>query len=110
MFKPGDRYVHFTKYGGINFGEVKWFSYITRIDGRLGIHYKVPYISTLKNFHLSLDGSDGNVYKISHDMTPEELERWTKLGETMYNKEYTANKFAAVKNKIIENKNDNNIS
>jgi hypothetical protein len=55
-----------------------------------------------------LDGSDGKVYKIIHDMTPEELEKWTKLGKVRYSKEYTANKFAeAIKNKT---NNDNNIS
>jgi hypothetical protein len=108
MFKPEDRYVHFTKYGGINFGEVKWFGYKEIIDGTLGIHYRVPYISTIKNFSLSLDGSDGKVYKISHDMTPEELEKWTKLGKVRYSKEYTANEFAeAIKKKT---NNDNNIS
>ena len=108
MFKPGDRYVHFSRYGSINFGEVKWFGYQEIINGELGIHYNVPYISTMKNFHLLLDGSDGKVCKISHDMTPEELEKWKKLGQVRYSKEYSANKFVEVIKKKMNN--DNNIS
>lgn len=106
MFKPGDRYVHFTKYGSINFGEVKWFGYQEIIDGELGIHYNVPYISTIKNFHLMLDGSDGKICKISHDMTIDELERWKKIGQVRYGKEYSRNKFL----KLLKKSNDNNIS
>jgi len=105
-FTIGSKYIHFTKYGSINFGEVKWFGYQEVVDGKLGIHYNVPYILTMKNFNLSLDGSDGKVYKISHDMTPEEIEKWTKLGQVMYSKQYKANKFIDV----LKKNNDNNLS
>jgi len=105
-FTPGSKYVHFTKYGSVNIGEVKWFGYYEIIDGELGIHYNVPYISTMKNFSLSLDGSDGKICKISHEMTSEEIEKWTKLGEVMYGKQYTANKFVEALKKNKNNGND----
>lgn len=107
MFNPGDKYIHFTKYGGVNFGEVKSFGFHEIIDGRLGIHYLVPHISTVKKFNLSLDGSDGKICKINHEMTSEELEKWTRVGEHMYSKEYVAN-LIVEKIKKKKKENDNN--
>jgi len=107
-FTPGSKYVHFTKYGSINFGEVKYYGYNEIIDGKLGIYYKVPFIATVKGFNLSLDGSDGKICQISHEMTPEELEKWTRVGQHMYSKEYLSNLFVEKLKKFKNN--DNNIS
>jgi hypothetical protein len=64
MFKAGDNYIHFTKYGGINRGEVKWYGEVTTIDVDNGVLYQKPYLVTTKNIILQLDGTDGRIFKI----------------------------------------------
>jgi hypothetical protein len=64
MFKAGDNYIHFTKYGGINRGEVKWYGEVTTIDVDNGVVYQKPYLVTTKNIILQLDGTDGRIFKI----------------------------------------------
>ncbi len=75
MFEKGDKYIHFTKYGGINKGEVEYFGYVTVIDSVNGVQYKKYYIVTTKKISLELDGSDGKIYKVEREYTPEECER-----------------------------------
>ncbi len=75
MFQKGDKYIHFTKYGGINKGVVK--SYHTGtfvIDTTNQVSYYKPYITTTNNTQLQLDGSDGKIYKINQEFTKEESE------------------------------------
>lgn len=67
MFNKGDKYIHFTKQGGVNIGEVLWYSEVFVHDHEREIVYKEPYIKTTKGFCLNLDGSDGKVYKISDE-------------------------------------------
>ena len=68
QFKPGDRYIHFTRYGGKNQGEVKWYGEVRCINHDLKLVYSLPYIVTTKNVRLDLDGRDGRIYKIEKDL------------------------------------------
>jgi hypothetical protein len=72
MFKPGDKYIHFTKYGGVNKGEVKSYSETHVIDTKNCVEYLKTHIRTTKNFILDLDGSDGKIFKIEKEYTIEE--------------------------------------
>lgn len=65
MFKKGDKYIHFTKYGGINKGEVEFEGGWLVIDRNNGVMYDQRFIKTTKGFLLQLDGTDGQVYKIT---------------------------------------------
>lgn len=94
MFKKGDKYIHFTKYGGVNKGEVEYFGYVNVIDSVRGVQYKKYYIVNTKKISLELDGSDGKIYKVEKEYTPEECERITN----------TFKNLSRIKNKI---KNDN---
>ena len=64
MFKTGDKYIHFTKYGGVNKGEVKWYGETTVIDLKNQVVYSEPYIVTTLGISLKLDGTDGRILKI----------------------------------------------
>ena len=72
MFKEGDKYIHFTKYGGVNKGEVKWYGETICLDIRNGVSYKQPYIVTTKGISLMLDGTDGRVFKVNEEFTEEQ--------------------------------------
>jgi hypothetical protein len=50
MFEKGDKYIHFTKYGGVNKGEVESFGYINIIGN--GVAYKKPYIKEFTDGNL----------------------------------------------------------
>ena len=71
MFKPGDLYIHFTNYGGVNRGVVErideHFSWDT---GNLCIYAKYKILTT-KGISLNLDGSDGKIYKVTEEMSVE---------------------------------------
>lgn len=82
MFKPGDKYIHFTRFGGINTGEVEYYNESFVVDHILGVHYAYPYIKTVSGVVLHLDGSDGKIYRIDKHMTREEVESWKKLENT----------------------------
>jgi hypothetical protein len=64
MFKSGDKYIHFTKNGSINKGEVKSYCETCVIDTINCVEYLKPYIVTTKNIVLQLDGSDGTIFKV----------------------------------------------
>jgi hypothetical protein len=71
MFKKGDKYIHFAKYGSINKGEVKSCNNERVIDTENLVMYSSQYIITTKNIILKLDGSDGKIYKIDGEFTVE---------------------------------------
>jgi hypothetical protein len=75
MFKEGDKYIHFTKYGSINKGEVQSCGYTTSIDIFNLVTYKVQHIISTKGIMLYLDGSDGKIYKVEEEITPEAAKR-----------------------------------
>ena len=75
-FKEGDKYIHFSKYGSINKGEVQSCGSTTVIDAFRCVTYKQYHIISTKGILLNLDGSDGRVYKIEDEFTPEEGENF----------------------------------
>jgi hypothetical protein len=84
MFEKGDKYIHFTKYGGINKGFVKSYHKGTFvIDTQNQISYYKPYIITNNNTRLELDGSDGKIYKINQEYTKEQSEKLAERFKSM---------------------------
>jgi hypothetical protein len=100
MFKQGDKYIHFTKYGSVNKGEVEWFGTRINWDTENMIAYHMPYIKSTRGIIIHLNGEDGKVFKIKNDITEEMLIK-LKNSATIF--EEIVNR----KNKI---KNENNIS
>jgi len=70
MFKKGDKFIHFTKYGGVNKGEVAEIQGVTNWDKTNLCTYVIYRIFTNNGFSLNLDGTDGRIYKIESEMTP----------------------------------------
>jgi hypothetical protein len=75
MFKEGDKYIHFTKYGGVNKGEVQRYGQTMNHDYENEVVYVSTYIISTMGHVISLDGSDGRVYKVNEDMDPEMLKK-----------------------------------
>ena len=75
MFKQGDKYIHFTKYGGVNKGEVEWYGSTMNYDYENEVVYVSYYIKSTVGHVISVDGSDGRVYKINEEMDPETLSK-----------------------------------
>lgn len=100
MFKEGDQYIHFTKYGGVNKGVVEWYGETINWDTDNMVAYHVPYIKSTKGIVIHLNGEDGRVFKIKNDITEEMLIK-LKSSSTIF--EELMNR----KNKI---KNEGNIS
>jgi hypothetical protein len=70
MFKKGDKYIHFTKYGGVNKGVVEDIREINVWNtDNLCVYVKYSILTT-KGVLLDLDGGDGKIYKINSEMTP----------------------------------------
>lgn len=78
-FKPGSKYIHFTKYGSINKGEVKSCGSTTVIDSFRCVTYKQHHIISTKGILLNLDGTDGRVYKVEDEFTEEEGKNFINL-------------------------------
>lgn len=83
MFKEGDMYIHFTKYGGVNKGEVKSYVETHVMDTKNCVQYLKPQIVTKKNIVLDLDGSDGKIFKVEKEYTIEEAKRLLMTFEKM---------------------------
>jgi predicted DNA-binding protein (MmcQ/YjbR family) len=75
MFKHGDKYIHFTKYGGVNKGEVEWYGETINWDTDNMVAYHIPYIKSTKGIVIRLNGEDGKVFKIKNDITEEMLNK-----------------------------------
>jgi hypothetical protein len=75
MFKKGDGYIHFTKYGGVNKGEVEWYGETINWDTDNMVAYHIPYIKSTKGIVIRLNGEDGRVFKIKNDITEEMLKK-----------------------------------
>ena len=73
MFKKGDKYIHFTRYGGVNKGEVEWYGTQINWDFENKVAYHIPYIKSTKGIVIHLNSKDGKVYKIENDITEEML-------------------------------------
>jgi hypothetical protein len=83
MYKVGDRYIHFTKYGSVNKGEVKSYGERKVIDTENCVEYLKPYIITTKNIVLELDGSDGMIFKVENEYTIEECKKMSMTIQKM---------------------------
>ena len=75
MFKEGDNYIHFTKYGGVNKGEVEWYGTQINWDTDNMVAYHIPYIKSTKGIVIHLNGENGRVFKIKNDITEEMLRK-----------------------------------
>jgi hypothetical protein len=75
MFKEGSKYIHFTKYGGVNKGEVEWYGETINWDTDNMVVYHIPYIKSTKGIVIRLNGDDGKVFKIKEDITEEMLRK-----------------------------------
>ena len=73
--KPGDFYIHFTKYGGVNKGEIRRVGETIKWDTDNMVAYHIPYIETTVGHIIHLNGEDGRVFKIKGDITEEMLRR-----------------------------------
>lgn len=73
MLKKGDKYIHFTKYGGVNFGVVKRIWEVTVIDIDNGCRYLRPHFTNESGLAYDMF-KDGRFYKIEKEYTPEEVE------------------------------------
>lgn len=73
MLNKGDKYIHFTKYGGVNKGEVRRCGETIKWDTENMVAYHIPYIETTIGHIIHLDGTDGRAYKIKDDITEEML-------------------------------------
>ena len=71
MFKKGDKFIHYTKHGGVNIGEVADTHLVRSHDLKNLCVYLNYSIFTTNGVRLSLDGSDGRVYKIDEQITQE---------------------------------------
>jgi hypothetical protein len=90
MFEPGDNYIHFTKYGGVNKGKVKIYDCTHVIDTKNLICYLKPHIVTTNNIVLELDGSDGKIFKVEKEYVDGDAKRiainFEKITENRFKK------------------------
>jgi len=75
MFKEGDKYIHFTRFGSINKGTIKHIGYVGTIDTTNSVCYNRPYMVNEKNIHYELDGTDGKFYKITTEYSEAECKQ-----------------------------------
>lgn len=88
MFKTGDKFIHFTKYGGVNKGEVSDFHYTTVWDTANLCRYQSVSIFTTNGVRLNLDGTDGRIYKIDSEMNESEAKIFEQNMKFFQNKKH----------------------
>lgn len=98
MFKKGDKYIHFTKYGGVNKGEVHELHELNVLDTDNCCTYKKPSILTTKGISLCLDGSDGKIYKIESEMSKERAEQLSKSFKRIVNRKHRPHNISKIHN------------
>ena len=77
-FKIGDEFIHYTKHGGVNRGVVADIHLVYSTDlTNLCTYYNYSIVTT-NGVRLSLDGSDGRIYKISQQLTKERADSISK--------------------------------
>ncbi len=92
MFEAGDKFIHYTKYGGVNIGEVKEVNVVKCIDADNKVIYDKPVIITTNNVALDTDGSDGRIYKINSFMSEGGVERLNNLVKNLHEKKENTRK------------------
>lgn len=98
MFKQGDKYIHYTKYGGVNIGEVKDVTFINGVDTNNKVVYQVPHIITTNGIILSLNGDDGNIYKIVNELSDDKCKVINDLLESSQKRKEEINNFLTKNN------------
>ena len=78
MFKEGDKFIHYTKYGGVNRGEVQSVSITTGWDFTKRCAYESVRILTTRGVSLNLDGTDGRIYRVKNEISEESAKKWTQ--------------------------------
>ena len=64
-FKVGDKYIHFTKYGGVNTGVINRIVSGLVINNKFNCTYTKYSIVNEIGVVIDIDGTDGKVYKIN---------------------------------------------
>jgi len=86
MLQQGDKYIHFTKYGGVNKGEVKAIYHTTSYDVKNKVVYKHYSMTNTDNNTYKLGGLDGRFYAIDRELKDEECEallEWSNKVKTL---------------------------
>jgi hypothetical protein len=73
MLQAGDKYIHFTKYGGVNFGVVEEIWYVHLLDVDNGCMYLKPQLRNESGSNYDMN-EDGKFFKIEKEYTPQEVE------------------------------------
>ena len=92
MFESGDKFIHYTKYGGVNICEVKEVNVVKCFDTDNKVIYDKPVIITTNNVALETDGSDGRIYKINNFMSDDGVERLNNLVKNLHEKKENTRK------------------
>lgn len=74
MLQKGDKYIHFTKYGGVNFGTVKEVFNQHSFDHLNKVMYLKPYIRNENGMSYEI-GKEGSFYKIHQEFTQEQADK-----------------------------------
>jgi len=92
MFEKGDKFIHYTKYGGVNIGEVRDVNYTQVYDTDNLVIYERPVLITTNSVVLELDGSDGRIFKVKDVITEKRAERLVTLVKTLKEKKENTKK------------------
>ena len=88
MFKKGDKFIHFTKHGGVNKGEVSDFHLTTVWDTANLCTYQSVSIFTTNGVRLDLDGTDGRIYKIDSELEESQAKKLKENFKKLSNKKH----------------------
>jgi hypothetical protein len=96
MFQPGDKYIHFTKHGGANKGEIKEYGIRLSCDFlKNRVIMEVPYIITTNSVAYDLNGKEGMFFKISKEISEDDAKKYEELFKKIQDrKTYTSNKIS----------------
>ena len=82
-FKVGDLYVHFTKYGGVNKGMIREIHTATCYDTVTSTAYEKYFLININDVMISLNGEDGRVYRVSAELSEQEVSNIVETLATM---------------------------
>ena len=74
MFKKGDKYIHFTKYGSIHRGIIDRIVETTAVDIKNCVRYTTYRMINTNNVMYNLDGTDGRFYTVDEEFTQEQCD------------------------------------
>lgn len=79
MLKKGDKYVVYTKYGGVNKGVVASTYFVTVYDTINGVCYRENHIVNTNGIHYNLN--EEKIFKVSKLLSKKQIETLNKLEE-----------------------------